>query len=660
MNILIPHNWLLEHLQTEAKPSDIQRELSLSGPSVERMIEDGSQIIYDIEVTTNRVDSMSVRGIAREAAVILNQAGFKSKLLPLSINQLDTKEILPLPKITNQPELSQRVTCVVLKDVQRTPTPNWMGERLRQTEMNVHDAAIDITNYVTHELGHPCHAFDYDKLMATGGEIRVEEAKKGESFTTLDGESFVTVGGEVVFKNGKGKIIDLPSIKGTQNTSIDNRTKNVLLLLESIRADKVRFASMTHAIRTTAAQLMEKHVDPHLAEVVLKRGVELYQDLCQAELASPIFDEFHHPEPPLPAIVPLATFETYLGIKLTSEKITKILTMLECEVQIDQNQANIVVQPPTFRPDLKIPADIVEEVARIYGYHNLPSQLMPTAIPTTYPTNTDFNLEEKVKTFLSLVNWQEVYTYSLVSQELATESGLAAGRHLKLQNPLTEDRVYLRRSLFPSLKEAISQNPLKSRYSVFEMANTYIPQNNELPKEELKLGLASTQSAQNVRGVIESLLDHLFVDGYNFLVNKDKTSSQIYAISRGENNKYKLGTLVTKSGYCFAELNWKNILMVANSHPKYQAPSSTPSTVEELTFTISISQPVGPILETIKNVSPLISKVLFNNQYKQNISLSTIYHDPTKTLSALDIKPIRQKLVKKVELAHDAKLIGKV
>ncbi|MBU0978638.1 phenylalanine--tRNA ligase subunit beta [Patescibacteria group bacterium] len=660
MNILIPHNWLLEHLETDASPNDIQRELSLAGPSVERIIEDGDQAIYDIEITTNRVDSMSVRGVAREAAVILNQAGIKAKLKPLSIPNPQETNQLPLPKIFNQPELSGRVICVVLSHVQRTATPSWMTKRLQQVGMNVHDSTIDITNYVTHELGHPCHAFDYDKLMATGGEIRVEEAKKGETFTTLDGESYATVGGEVVFKNSQGIIIDLPSIKGTQNTSIDDQTQNILLLMESIKADRVRFASMTHTIRTIAAQLMEKNVDPHLAGPVLKRGIQLYQELCLAEVASPIFDEFYQTKPPRPVITPLAIFDKYLGIQLSPTVISTILKDLGCLIELDETKTNLVVQPPTFRPDLTIPADIVEEVARIYGYHNLPSRLMPTAIPTIYPSQTNFDWEEKAKTFLSLVGWQEVYTYSLVSQDLAKTDGLTAGRHLKLQNPLTEDRVYLRRNLWPSLMEVLDQNPLETKYAVFELANTYIPQTDDLPKEELILGLASHQTTRQVRGVVEALLDYLFVDKYEFIPDQKQLVTTIYATARNSQSQYKLGTLAIKSGKCLVELEWKKILAVANTHPQYQAPSSLPTIIEDLTFVLQPQQAVGPIMQTMQKISPLIINVTFVDQYHQNTTFRLTYHDPQHSLNSNQLKPIRQKLVGKVERAYGARLVGKV
>jgi phenylalanyl-tRNA synthetase beta chain len=325
MNILIPHKWLLEHLETDVTPEELQKTVSLSGPSIERIYDREGDKVYDIEVTTNRVDSMSIRGIARESAVILNQFGHKAKLKDLTSTEIKVDgEILPLPKIVNDPKVSKRISCVILRDVKRTPTPKWMADRLLQTEVNVHDSVIDITNYITHELGHPCHAFDYDKVMKTGGEIIVTEADKGETFSTLDGNEFTTFGGEVVFKNGEGEIIDLPSIKGTANTSIDDSTKNVLLLLESIVATKVRFASMSHAIRTTAAQLMEKNVDPNLIPLTLEFGVKLYTQLCEAKVASKVYDDFPGEVNLKPVSLSLSNIENYLGLSLETKTIEKI------------------------------------------------------------------------------------------------------------------------------------------------------------------------------------------------------------------------------------------------------------------------------------------------------------------------------------------------
>ncbi len=668
MNILIPHHWLLDHLQTEATPLEIQKCLSLAGPSVERIYDRAGESVYDIEVTTNRVDVMSVRGLAREAAIILTQAGLASKLKPLAVYQepRSTKH-QPLPKISQDPTLSQRVTCVLLTNCHRAPTPNWMATRLTQVEQNIHDAVIDITNYVTHDLGHPCHAFDYDKLIKTGGKIIIAEAQPGEQFTTLDGNSFTTVGGEVVFRDGKGEIIDLPSIKGTANTSVDDSTTNILLLMESIRPDKVRLASMTHQIRTVAAQLMEKGVDPHLMDEVMQSAIHLYTSICQAKVGSPIYNDFPNPvKPPTITLTPQFIMR-YLGLSLPLATITTILESLGCQVQVT-DQPTLEVTPPTFRPDLQIPVDLVEEIARIYGYHQIPAQLITGQLPLSRPTDVSFDVEYQIKTFLANIGWQEIYTYSMVSRELAEQSLFSLKKHLKLQNPLTDDRVYLRRSLAPSLIEALNHNPDRIDLGVFEVAHTYQPQANQLPIEELRLGLAARRSARQVLGSIEAILNQFYVDhiqATNQVVLTDKSIKvDLFATSNQTNLQQK----VTKVGYLAiqpnqivtAELIISHILQVIKTHPTYQPLPKTAIITEDLTFTLPANQPVGSVLITLCQVSPIIRLIEVKDIYQRNVTFTLQYHDPAQNLSTLDITPIRLQVIKVANHQHQAKLVGQV
>ncbi|HEX7017841.1 MAG TPA: phenylalanine--tRNA ligase subunit beta [Patescibacteria group bacterium] len=664
MNILIPHQWLLEHLDTKATPKEIQEKLSLCGPSVERIYEREGDSVYDIEVTTNRVDSMSVRGIAREAAVILDQFKIPAKLKPLKTNdevlRAKPTDSLPLPKIVNDPQLCPRVMCVILKDVQRTPTPEWMATRLRQVDQNVHDSVIDITNYITHELGHPCHAFDYDKVMELGGGIIVKEAKAGKKFTTLDGLEYKTVGGEIVFENAKGEIIDLPGIKGTANTSINDQTKNVLLWIESIDAQKVRFASMTHAIRTVAAQLNEKNVDPELAEEVMLKGVELYRELCGAEIASPLYDEYPGKRHPETITVELDTISDYLGLTIPTEKLQSLLEKLECQAVVEDKK--LLVTPPTFRPDLEIPADIIEEIARIYGYHNLPSKIMDTAIPLIKQAGVNFHLENKIKHFLADIGWQEVFTYSMVSQELATQSGYPLEEHLKLQNPLTDDKVYLRRSLVSSLNEVLDQNPNESDLSVFEIANVYYPQEKGLPAEIMLLSMLSNKPYRQVKGDFEALLDRLFMKEITITENHpDLPGSLITQSALIKSGTVELGTMaVLSNGRTNITLGIGKLLQVVHSHPEYQPIPKTTPVIEDLTFTLPEKTLVGEVMATIKTADRLIYSVELKDVYQQNFTFTVEYLDITANLSADSVRPIRTKVIEKVKDVHHAQLVGEL
>jgi phenylalanyl-tRNA synthetase beta chain len=674
MNILIPHTWLLEHLETEATPQKLQELLSLSGPSVERIYDKSGESVYDIEVTTNRVDSMSVRGIAREAAVILAQAGVAATLKPTQLPQIGsvTGEKLPLPKIINNPALCKRITCVILDNVQHTATPSEMGSRLQQIEQNIHDSVIDITNYITHELGHPCHAFDYDKIMSFGGVIKVVEATPGKKFKTLDGVKYETIGGEVVFENESGEIIDLPAIKGTENTAIDTNTKRVLLWIESIDHEKVRFASMKHAIRTVAAQLNEKRVDPYLASAVLARGVELYQSLCHAKVASEVYDDFPGAKSQEKVTVPDSTFKRYLGVEIPTAEITSILEKLGCEVSFDDTKKLFTVQPPTFRPDIEIGADVVEEIARIYGYHNLPSTLMDTPIPTTKPTNTRFDFEHACKVFLAHVSWQEVYTYSLVSETLAHESGYELSDHLKLQNPLTDDRVYLRRSLVPSLVEVLNNNSQRPTLSVFEIAHAYHPQAGALPIEELHLTLVGQKPYREVRGAFEALLKQFYLTGVTIEEQNGDQDTQPHSNTQPsqstqhaaikvttEKEAVQIGSVhVLKNNRVVFDLLLSKLLPLVKTHPTYQPLPKAESLKQDFTFVLPEKTAIGKVIEMISSVSPLVVSVDLADQYKQNYTFAVTYLDPQNSLSSDEVEPIRQKIITVVAEKAQGNLVG--
>lgn len=657
MNILIPHRWLLEHVKTQIKPAELQKFVSLCGPSVERIYERGNDEVYDIEVTTNRVDSMSVRGIARETAVILEEFGIPAKLTSndLILSSIPTPQkddILPLPKIVDPKNLCKRTLCVVLRNVERTATPKWMNERLTQVEIGIHDSAIDITNYVTHELGHPIHAFDYDQIMKLGGEIHVSEAKKGDTFITLDKVEYSCVGGEIVFKNQHGDIIDLPAIKGTANTSLRPTTKNILLWVESIDPAKVRFSSMTHAIRTVAAQLSEKGIDPHLAEPTFVKAVQLYQELCHASVASPVLDSFPDKEKPQTILVDLQKIHTYLGVEIELSKVVEILQKLECEVSTAKNTLHIT--PPTFRKDLSIPADIVEEIARIYGYHKLPSVLMPTRIPLNRPKNVNFDAEEKIKHFLADVGWFEVYTYSMVSEAVAKKSHFPIEHHLALANALTEDKVYLRRSLIPSLEEVITNNPQDISLSVFELAHVYHPQKEDLPNEALQIGMVSLKPLREVKGDLENLLEQFYISPLHVEADPDMRQGKL--IIEGE----EIGKIWVNGKKTCIEIAMKQLLPHIQSHPNYQPLPKTASVKEQLTFTLPEKTALGPIISFIENLDKNIKQVSLGETYQKNVTFHIEYWNSGKNLSNEEIKPIREKIVEKVQKKFSAELVGKL
>lgn len=679
MNILIPHSWLSEYLSSKAQTKDIQKYLSLSGPSVERLtsikLAGGvKDFVYDIEVSTNRVDMMSIEGIAREATTILKRAGYTARMIKKAwpaVKQHPQRH-LPLPEIIYETDSIRRVMAVVLSDITQQSSPQYIQDRLQAVGINVHDLVVDITNYVTHELGHPCHVFDYDKIMQMGGKIIIKEAKPGKKFITLDEVVHHTVGGEIVFENKAGEIIDLPAVKGTLNTGIDQNTKNVLFWIESIDAHKVRYASMVQAIRTTAAQLNEKKVDPYLAEKVVQYAVYLFEKLAKAKVASPTYDYFPDRKSGNKIIVDLQLIEDYLGIDLAKTEIIAILRDLDCQVELkkDKQQEKLVVIAPTYRSDLEIPADIIEEIARIYGYHNLPSQLMAGRIPTERPQQKFFKLESRIKNFLSHLAWQEIYSYSLVSENEALMSGYPLSKHLKLNNPLKEENTYLRRSILPSLISIMQTNTQNNDWQLFEIAKNYHPQKDALPKQDSYLAMISRRDFRQVKGDLELLLNQFFI------LEKKVVELVVEEIMTKNHNIYQQSAkLIIKKqkeriflGYLHLfdhkligiEIKLNNLLKVANFYPHYHKSNQHAVIIEQLTFTLKKQLAVGDFINTLIKTHASIKDFSLTNIYQNNYTFDIIYQDSNKNLSTEDVEPIRQQVVNLAKKKFQAQLVGKI
>lgn len=651
MNILIPHTWLLEHLETQATPDQIQELLSLSGPSVERIYEREGEPVYDIEITTNRVDCMSVRGIAREAAVILTYAGIPSKLKPLPHYDLKPTTTLPLPQIADPLNLSKRLCTLVLDHANPTPTPEYMAKRLHQIDQNIHNSLIDITNYVTHELGHPCHAFDYEKIIALGGQINITKAQPGQKFTTLDELTYETHGGEIVFTNPNGLIIDLPAIKGTLNTAIDSNTHRILLWIESLPADAVRQASMTHNTRTIAAELNEKKVDPQLAMPTLFFATHLYQQLTSANIASEIIDIYPQPDKPPTFQVSLNRIEDYLGLKIPSEQIVQILTDLGCQAQISDSQ--LTVTPPSFRPDLTMAADIVEEIARIYGYHNLPSVLMSGAIPTAKPQGTNFDLEFRIKNYLAASGFQEVYTYSLVSQTLSNQESTFTEikkPSLRLANPLTEDRMFLRQSLIPSLAEVFTSNKTASNLQIFEIANVYLPTDKNLPLEQLHLTLMACSHLRSFRTHIDHLLASLFIPTISVTQNSP-TQATIFSDNQPLGHLHALTDSLFSADFIFNQLIDKS-----RTHPKFSPTNPFPPVIQDFTFEFNQPIRLGDIITVLQSI-PNVAQVEYLDSYQNRHTFRLNFQSRKKNLTATDIQPLRDQISQILVTKFQARLI---
>lgn len=638
MNILIPNNWLKDYLETNATPKEFADAMSLTSVSIEHMEKVGDDVVFDIEVTTNRPDLMSIEGIAREASAILPQAGFKAVFKPYkSLTSLKTVSKSPLLSIQTDPKLINRI-CAVVMEIRIAPSPAIISERLEKTGIRSINSVVDTTNYIMRELGHPSHVFDYDRLL--DHTLIIRSSKKGEKITTLDGKVYILSGNDIVADNGHGEIVDLLGIMGTANSVVVPKTKRVVLFLDNNEPHLLRKTSMNLGIRTEAAVLNEKGLDPQLMMPTLLRGIELLEKNANGKVVSDIIDIYPNKPTSKPVTVSFEKINSVIGITIPEKTVTSILSDLGFEIRKDDGKS-IEVLPPFFRlDDIKIPEDIIEEVARVYGYNKIPNSLPPFNKHTYYHQQDDeFYWVQKVKEAMLFWGFTETYTYSLVSEELYDGP---IEKAIKLKNPLTEDRAYLRNSLTPSLLEVISVNKSQDSFKLFEIANVYLKKNG-LPDERLHMATVlkdKSTSFYEAKGIVEQILRLMGVTGYRFENKEDGLGGATIFLS-GKN----LGTIDMVEEVTF-ELDITEMLKHAKLQKKYAPPSKFPTLIEDIRIEIAPHYPSQKVREEIKKTSPLIHDVSLLDIFENKKTFRITFLDRTRSLKSEDIKPLRENIYK--------------
>ncbi len=643
MNIKISDKFLREYIVTQASVDEIAKYLSLSGPNVESIQKRGGDFIYDIEVTTNRVDLMSAVGIARELSAILPRFGIEAKLK--SIDFSDQPKIKKGVKfeIEADPKLINRVTGVVIGNIKNFKTPDWMKERLLASDIRSLGAPIDITNYIMLEMGQPLHVFDYDLIKTQ--KFKIRESKKGERVVTLDGKEYKLAGGDVVIDDTTGRIIDLPGIIGVKNSVVTSNTKRVILFTENNNPIKIRKTSMNLGIRTLAAVINEKGVDPTLTIKAILRGILLFKNICKASPLSLIIDKNFISYKQKSVKVKHSYITESLGVNLTKKEIKSFLTPLGFDGKWNKDILELKV--PSFRAnDISRREDIVEEVARIYGFHNLPSKLISGGILSKRQNDDYLFFENKLKRLISCLGGNEVYTSSLIGVQGA----------YKLKNPLGTDSTYLRTTLLYGLVEAALQNHSQEKFHIFELSNVYLPNGNDLPLEKPMLsGVFFGYDYRRAKGVIETFLEKLHIEALFNQVDKSPfLPGRCLLIRNGDERIGMMGYIDEKIIYY--EFDPIILKQKHREYPKYKKPSKYPAQVEDITLTLPERTKAGDILSEIKKSSKFIENVRLDVIYNDNYTFRVWYLDPRKTMTDKEVKEIRNNFLMIVQKKFGVKV----
>lgn len=642
MDIKILDSWLRDFLQTEATEKEIAKYLSLCGPSVERTKKEGDEAVYDIEITTNRIDSVSTYGIAREAAVILPRFGIEAKLKAVDIDTKGYKFVKEVDYIKAKVDFDccKRFTAVLIRNVKIDKSPEKIQKRLELSGIRAINNIVDISNYVMLEMGQPVHTFDYNKIL--GKTMILRKSKRGEKITTLDKKEFTLPGGDIVIEDGGGRLIDLAGVMGGETSAVDENTKNVLLFVQTYDPVMIRKTSMGLAQRTMAATIFEKGTDTELVAPAILRGIGLFKELTRGTVEREILDIYPKPFKAKIISLDLEFIEKRLGISISQKDISNYLSSLGFE---NNWKGNIItVSVPSFRSqDVMGAEDIVEEIARIYGYHNLPSEIM-TGRLTGRATSERFGFETKIKNYLSGWGGNEIYTLSLVPKDYVSEDAL------KLKNPLGEESGFLRTSLLPSLIQAAKENKgTFEKFHIFEMANVYLPKKNDLPEERMMLaGIFENHDYRSAKGIVEALLQKLKIDvNFDIQETKDFTAGKCAKITT---DKEDVGLIGYPQGtnFVYYEFEVEKLFKLSRNVKEYVPIPKYPAQVEDITFSLPEKTMVGEVIDLFKK-EILVTNCQLTDIYKNNYTFKIWYQSLEKTLTDNEVEKEREKIIKRVK-----------
>lgn len=528
----------------------------------------------EFEITSNRPDCMSVIGLAREAAATFD--------LPLKLKQPEFKGIggnikgMLNVNISNK-ELCSRYCAGVVKNVKIGPSPRWMRERLRASGVRPINNFVDITNYVMLEYGHPMHAFDIRYIK--GNSIDIRNAAEGEKITTLDGVERTLTDNMLVIADAE-KPVAVAGVMGGEYSGIMDDTVDVVFESACFDGASVRTTAKALGMRTDASARFEKGLDPRMCMPALKRAFELVEMLGCGEVVSTIIDCDSGANTQKSAPFDAKWINNFLGTDISEEDMLKYLEKLDFIVK------DGVAYAPAYRIDIECKADIAEEVARLYGYNNIPKTIIRGVAQASVSPEQKFRT--RLMNAAAALGANEIVTYSFISPKNFDKIRLPEDSRLRntvtITNPLGEDTSVMRTSLLPSMCQILSGNYNNRNLSasLFELANEYLPKGGELPEEPARLCFG--QYGENcdfysLKGIIEKLFEMLGIDGVDYEPCKDDSVfGEFYAFHPGR------CAVVTKDGKplgIFGELHPETLENYEIGVKAYAAKLNVPEMMEE-------------------------------------------------------------------------------
>lgn len=626
--------------------------------------------VVEYEITSNRVDCFSILGIAREAA-----ATFGKEFVPPVVTETGNNEdVNDYIKVSvKDDKLCSRYTARVVKNIKIAPSPEWMQCRLRAQGIRPINNIVDITNYVMEEYGQPMHAYDLDTLA--GHEIVVKNAEDGQKFVTLDGQERQMDKDVLMICDGE-KAVGIAGIMGGENSMITDDVKTMLFEAACFDGVNIRKSSKRVGLRTDASGKFEKGLDPNNAKAAIDRACQLIEELGAGEVVGGTVDVYSKKKEPVRVPFDANKINRMLGTDISKEDMLAYFEKIDLEYDADTNE----VIAPTFRHDLFRLADLAEEVARFYGYDNIPTTL-PNGEATTGKLTFKLRVEQVARDIAEFCGFSQGMSYSFESPKVFDKLLLPVDSPLRqaieIMNPLGEDYSIMRTTSLNGMLTSLATNYNRRNKNVrlYELGNVYLPKAlpvTELPDERMQftLGMYGDGDFFNMKGVVEEFFEKIGMKGRE---SYDPNAGKTYLHPGRQANILYDGKVVGYLGevhpdvadtYGIGErayvavIDMPVVLEYATFDRKYTGIAKYPAVSRDLSMVVPKEILVGQIEDVIakKGGNYLESFALFDlyegAQIKEgfkSVAYSIVFRAKDKTLEEADITTAMNKILKALE-----------
>ena len=661
-------------------PGELQND-DLLGVDVFKALDLEGEVTIEFEITPNRPDCLSVYGMAREYAAVFDLPLAPAEGLVLDSKATDAgypagKKAEDFIKVSiARSDLCSRYIARVAQDVVIKESPWWMQKKLMLAGMRPINNIVDITNYVMLELGHPIHAFDISEI--TGGVINVDTASEGELFTTLDNTERTLSSDMLLIKDG-ARAVAVAGVMGGLNSEITSETKTILIEAASFDSDSIRKTSKKLGVRTEASSRYEKGVPAELSKTASDRVCQLIRSTESGTVLAGAADCYPVTQEPLNINVRVARVNAVLGTDLSGEDMMKYLGRLDIKTKATDDGKGFSCTPPMVRIDLKEEIDIIEEIARLYGYDVLSTTLHADGVEAGVPRG--WAIRALCRESLCGMGLTEIQTYSFVSPSgvaaiLATEDA-EKNDFVRILNPLGDENSVMRTTLIPAMLETLARNRNRSALScaVFEIGNTFRAKKTDegLSTEALSLCLGMYGPEANfsvLKGVFEKLFTKLGIENLVFVQADDirtfhpGRTALVYAGdtllgAMGEIHPDVLENFELPERALVSELNFDMIADLAITDRAYSRLPKYPAALRDVSLVVreevtvakleeAIRKGGGKILESVK-LFDIYRGMQIPDDYK-SMSFGLSFRAPDRTLTDEEIQKSMDRILRMLE-----------